>query len=169
MLKDIKNFEKYYSIDENGNVFSKIRNKYLKLNYKKNGYIYVSLQVNNIKTTKRVHRLVAEAFIPNPENKPFVNHIDGNKSNNNVQNLEWVTGSENNIHAMNTGLFDPRKQCHTYELIDLNGDIINKFKGRKDLMDFIGLKSSTVNDYIKFNKGIIKSGKYKGYKIVTYK
>ena len=103
MLKDIKGFEQYYSISDDGKVYSKVRNIYLKLNNKKNGYVYVTLQVKNKKYTKRVHRLVAEAFIPNPQNKPFVNHIDGNKSNNVVQNLEWVTGSENNIHAMNLG------------------------------------------------------------------
>lgn len=107
MLRDIKGFENYYSVSDDGKVYSKIRKKYLKLNYKKNGYVYVSLQVNNIKITKRAHRLVAEAFIQNPDNKPFVNHIDGNKSNNNVKNLEWVTGKENNIHAINIGLFDP--------------------------------------------------------------
>ena len=70
-------------------------------------YLCVNLWKHNRGSTCYVHRLVAEAFIPNPEDKPEVNHIDGNKLNNNLSNLEWCTRSENNCHAWKTGL-------HTY-------------------------------------------------------
>lgn len=71
------------------------------------GYIMINLPEN---TRKLIHRLVAETFIPNPENKPQVNHIDGNKLNNRVDNLEWVTAKENVHHAIRTGLVDIEKQ-----------------------------------------------------------
>lgn len=59
---------------------------------------------NNCQETHYVHRLVAQSFVPNPDNKPEVNHIDGDRLNNNVSNLEWVTSSENSFHASATGL-----------------------------------------------------------------
>ena len=68
------------------------------------GYFAVCLSKNNTSDWKRVHIIVAKNFIPNPENKPQVNHIDGNKFNNNVNNLEWVTHQENCQHAWDTGL-----------------------------------------------------------------
>ncbi len=70
------------------------------------GYERVTIYKNGKRKDFQVHRLVADAFIPNPDNKPQVNHIDGNKLNNVVENLEWVTRSENQLHAKRTGL-DP--------------------------------------------------------------
>ena len=71
-----------------------------------NGYVIAPMSLNSKKYRRYVHRLVAEAFIPNPDNKPEVNHIDGNKRNNCVDNLEWVTRSENNTHMFRSGLVD---------------------------------------------------------------
>lgn len=80
----------------------------IKTPYKnKHGYMTVNLYNNGKSSSKRIHRLVAEAFIPNPYNKPEVNHLDGNKTNNYVGNLEWSTKSENMQHAYKTGLNKP--------------------------------------------------------------
>lgn len=91
-----------YSIDENGNVRNDKRNRLITPydNKSGRGYLYVCLYNKHIKQgAYGVHRLVAKAFIPNPENKPYVNHKDGNTKNNNVNNLEWVSPLENVIHA----------------------------------------------------------------------
>ena len=104
-MKPINNFTDYF-ITEEGEVYSMKygKKRLLKQQEHYKGYKVVSLTVNNKKTTLKIHRLVACAFLPNPENKEQVNHIDGNKKNNHVSNLEWSTQSENQIHAHRTGL-----------------------------------------------------------------
>lgn len=114
-MKDIKGFEGLYAVTEDGKIWS-----YPKLSSGKNanrnkngmwikginhnGYKYICLYKN--KKVKRVfvHRLVLEAFVSNPENKPFCNHKDCNTQNNHVDNLEWCTNQENIIHAYKNGL-----------------------------------------------------------------
>ena len=97
MKKQIENYLNYY-IDENGNVYNDSTQSILKGSIGENGYKYYRLSKNNRKKMFYAHRLVAEYFLENPNNLPVVNHKDGNKLNNNVNNLEWVSYSDNASH-----------------------------------------------------------------------
>ena len=88
-----------YSVDEYGGVFDKYNKKYLKHFNNGFGYEYVMLSLNGKYKQYKVHRLVAEAFVDNPDNKPFVNHLDCDRSNNYYKNLEWCTQKENINYA----------------------------------------------------------------------
>lgn len=103
--KEIPEFPKY-KVSNFGEVVRENRVMTPALN-KPRGYYYVSVQDRNRRKNFILHRLVASLFIPNPENKPQINHIDGNKKNNFVDNLEWCTASENGLHAFKTGLRTP--------------------------------------------------------------
>lgn len=102
--KDIKNYEGLYQISKEGEVKSLITNKILKPKIHHSGYYHLTLVKNKSNKNKLVHRLVAETFIPNPNNKPNVNHKDGDKTNYNIDNLEWVTRSENLLHSFSNNL-----------------------------------------------------------------
>lgn len=101
--KTIKGYKNKYLISNLGNIKSVKRNIILNPPTHK-GYFHVTLFNKNIRKWYYVHRLVALAFISNPKNKPYINHIDGNKQNNHVDNLKWCTQSENEKHANKLGL-----------------------------------------------------------------
>lgn len=140
--KDIKDFEGLYQISNYGRVksvskISKINGRVYPTiimtchpNTKK--YLEVELCKNGKQHRYRIHRLVANAFIPNQENKPQVNHKDGNKQNNRLDNLEWCTNGENQIHAFKNGLnhrgkYGDSPKAKSVKQYDKNGNFIREW------------------------------------------
>lgn len=105
-----------------------------------NGYCYVGLWKNNKMTNFRVHRIVAITFIPNPQKLPCVNHIDGNKENNSVLNLEWCTYKENIEHAYSVGLYKNKIPVESV----LNGVVVKKYASAKDAEKEDGFQSQNI-------------------------
>ena len=108
--QSIPNYEGRYSATDDGRIYSHLTNRFLKQQKTHRGYMSVHLFKNGVSSRKRVHRLVAKAFISNPNEKEQINHIDGNKENNRVENLEWCTRSENAKDAYENGLMDKTKK-----------------------------------------------------------
>ena len=129
MWKDIQGYEEKYQISNIGRIKNKINNRLLRPRVGTYGYYKVNLYKNKKVKTIEIHRLVAEAFIENPESKSEVNHIDGNKLNNNITNLEWVTHKENINHAWRTKLFEPvRKASKRYGKSNPNAKKVYQIK-----------------------------------------
>lgn len=156
----IENFDDYFITPE-GEVYS-IKNGYMKqiqLDYSTNDYVYVGLYLNGKRYHKRVHRLVAEAYVYNddPENKIHVNHIDSNKTNNHYTNLEWVSESENMIHACKTGLlvndtgYDDSQSIPVIAT-NLKTNEVLYFGSTKQCAKALGFADSTVGRQLKVNK-----------------
>lgn len=156
--KDVVGFEGKYKVSNRGNLISNARGtgwKPLKPTRHHSGYMLVRLASNRTYKNLNVHRIVADAFIPNPEGKKTVNHIDGNKSNNTVENLEWATQKENINHAIDTGLnlhdgFKGRTgilhpQAKAVLQYDKNGNFIKRWDCISDASRFYGLSMGTIS------------------------
>lgn len=103
-MKEIEGYEGRYSITKEGEVYSHIRNRNLVPYKDSNGYFMIGLRKDGNRKMYKLHRIIAEHFIPNLDNKPQVNHKNGIKVDNNLDNLEWVTNAENVQHAFDNGL-----------------------------------------------------------------
>ncbi|EOZ4222909.1 NUMOD4 motif-containing HNH endonuclease [Escherichia coli] len=145
--KDIPGFEGIYKVTENGDIISCRKSKKLSHGIKPGGYAFVGLYPGGGKrpSYKMVHRIVADVFIDNPDGKPEVNHKDGNKLNNKVENLEWVTRTENAKHGFDSGLLVHGFNHHFCKLTPEQVKSIYKSKGKyRDIAKEFGVCAQTV-------------------------
>lgn len=164
-------FPDEYLVSELGEVKSLRSKKDLKPNEDKCGYLYYVLSVNGKRKTVKAHRLVALAFIPNPENKPSIDHIDGDRKNNSVKNLRWVTNKENTnnpltkqrllkacCHRDFKAMGELRNFGRKKTLVKKDGQIIGVFDSQREASDFTNVSPGKVSQCVSNQKH-----KCKGY------
>jgi hypothetical protein len=136
-----------------------IKGHLLKLQLNRNAYYYVGLSKNNAKKLFKVHRLVAQAFIPNPDNLPFVNHKDENPKNNVFSNLEWCTCAYNNVYgsACYKRMISNGTPINQYTI---DGELVRQFNSTSEAGRYLGISKSKIIDSC---KQIRKKPTYKGY------
>ena len=122
-MKDIVGYEGLYAITSCGKVCSYLRKKFLKPRTDKNGYLKVNLCKDGMMKTYRVHRLVAEAYIPNTDNLPQVDHIDNDKTHNYLNNLQWITLRDNCRKSKNKPILQ----------YDLDGNFVREWSSATDV------------------------------------
>lgn len=142
IFKDIEGYENRYQISNNGEVLSLVRNKILKPQISKDGYVLIRLEKDYIKKTFSVHRLVAKAFLDNPNNLPQVNHINEDKTDNRVENLEWCD-KEYNLNYGTTQKRRAEKISRSVYSIDSNG-IKETFVSAYDATRKLGIDPTSI-------------------------
>lgn len=142
-LGRVRTVDRYVSDKRYGERF--VKGRILKQYRHNNGYLYVHFSVNGKQVNRRVHRLVAQAFIPNPDNLPEVNHRDNNPANNNVSNLEWCTGEYNIAYREKHGV-----ACnHPVIAVDLTTLEVSRFPSQMEASRELGASQSNLNSVIK--------------------
>lgn len=151
MWKDILGYDGVYQVSNFGRVRNVVRGNHILCQSVSSGYPHVSLNRDGVQKSFLVHRLVATLFVPNYDNKPEVNHIDGNKLNNNSTNLEWVTPKENQIHSIKIGLKHvgenaPNSKLSQKEVESIRSEYIPNTRGHgcRTLAKKYGVNSGTI-------------------------
>lgn len=149
-----------YMISKCGKILSLSTMRLMKIQIKTTGYEQISFRIPGRKHSKKylIHRLLALTFIPNPENKPQINHIDGNKLNNVLSNLEWVTNLENNAHAIKTGLFDMKK-CNLLSDDEVHEVCKHFISGEYSSLEELAIKLGISERASRYTLGAIRNGK----------
>ena len=149
--KEIEGFENYI-ICTDGTVHNKKGHNISR--WKDNvGYLQVKLSKKGKWYYKRVHRLVAEAFIPNPNNLKQVNHIDGDKTNNEVSNLEWIDNKNNTQHGYDNNLYHSKHRCIKIEVYDkITHQLINTYKSIRETANELNINRKTLSRILFDNK-----------------
>ena len=150
IFKDIEGYNGVYQVSNFGNVksYNKYKNGKILIPYNiSSGYLMVQLR-GDINKSYLIHRLVAKTFILNPENKREVNHINGDKTDNRLENLEWATPSENMQHALRTGLKkrgkDDQRSMPVVQLT-LENIIVGKYAGAREASRQTGARQSGIS------------------------
>ena len=140
---DVKHYDGLYKVSNYGRVWSCSNNKYLAIHTKSNGYQFVQLYKNGKMRNEYLHRLVALAFIPNPNNLPIIKHKDENPSNNIVSNLEWCTVSyNNNYNKRNEKIGD--EEGHDISVYDKDNKYIESFPSITKAANAYGISLTTL-------------------------
>ena len=160
---DIKEYEGLYKISDYGRVKSLkrpwvVKDIIIKVSYDKDGYVQVHLSKYNTQVTQKVHRLVAQTFIPNPDNLPQVNHKNEfEKDNNHISNLEWCTNEYNQKYGTHF-IRSQNAHCKPIFQYDDFGNLIKKHRSMSDIHKELGYSKTSLIYAIKN-----KQGRYKGY------
>lgn len=151
----VSGYEGFYKVSNLGRVKSlhSMKKKVLKTYISNNGYERVVLSKYGVVRKYSVHRLVAEAFVPNVDSKQQVNHIDGNKHNNRADNLEWVTQVENQRHAVRTGLqpviYNSPSRAKAVDMLNLDGVLVKTFPSAAEAERQTGVNNAHISSCCK--------------------